>query len=93
MGRSLEANLGLMGNSKTSSELLKPLDEWGVAWTNGANLGLTGNLKTSSELLKPLDEWGVAWTNGANLGLMGNIKRTEGHRKELKKETGPFGLE
>ena len=43
------------GKLKISSELLKPLDQLGVAWTSGENLGLIGKLNISSELLKPLD--------------------------------------
>ena len=59
-----------MGKLKISSELLRPLDHWNLAWAIGPYLGLMGKLKISSELLRPLDYWNLAWATGPYFGRM-----------------------
>ena len=62
--------LGLMrlvldewGNSKITSELLAPLDLWGVPWDS------CGDDHIQSELLKPLDQWVAPWTNNGAIQI------------------------
>ena len=63
-----------MGKLKISSELLRLLDYWNLAWVTGPYLGLMGKLKISSELLRPLDYWNLAWVTGPYLGRMSKMR-------------------